>query len=91
MSIYLEIRPVSAAAFVCLLFLSVVFFFLLRPSGCHGVGSPRSSREDSHLLLLFTCPKVFQVVDYYSGIANDMFNNDVGKGGTYAYEAYEAK
>jgi hypothetical protein len=25
------------------------------------------------------------------GIANDMFNNDVGKGGAYAYEAYEAK
>ena len=24
-------------------------------------------------------------------IANDMYNNDVGKGGAYAYEAYEAK
>ena len=24
------------------------------------------------------------------GIANDMYNNDVGKGGAYAYEAYEA-
>ena len=22
---------------------------------------------------------------------NDMYNNDVGKGGAYAYEAYEAK
>ncbi len=25
------------------------------------------------------------------GIANDMYNNDVGKGVVYAYEAYEAK
>jgi len=25
------------------------------------------------------------------GIANDMYNNDVGKGGAYDYEAYEAK
>jgi hypothetical protein len=25
------------------------------------------------------------------GIANDMYNNDGGKRGTYAYEAYEAK
>jgi len=24
-------------------------------------------------------------------IANDMYNNDVGKGVVYAYEAYEAK
>jgi hypothetical protein len=25
------------------------------------------------------------------GIANDMYNNDGGKGRTYVYEAYEAK
>jgi hypothetical protein len=25
------------------------------------------------------------------GIANDMYNNDVGQGVVYAYEAYEAK
>ena len=25
------------------------------------------------------------------GIENDMYNNDVGKGAVYAYEAYEAK
>ena len=25
------------------------------------------------------------------GIANDMYNNDVGKGVVYAYEAYEVK
>jgi hypothetical protein len=25
------------------------------------------------------------------GIPNDMYNNDVGKGVVYAYEAYEAK
>jgi len=25
------------------------------------------------------------------GIANDMYNDDVGKGVVYAYEAYEAK
>jgi hypothetical protein len=25
------------------------------------------------------------------GIANDMYNNDVGKGVVYVYEAYEAK
>jgi hypothetical protein len=25
------------------------------------------------------------------GIANDMYNNDVGKGGAYDYEPYEAK
>jgi len=24
-------------------------------------------------------------------VANDMYNNDVGKGGAYDYEAYEAK
>ena len=27
----------------------------------------------------------------WRGIANDMYNNDVGKGVVYAYEAYEAK
>ena len=28
---------------------------------------------------------------YGRRIANDMYNNDVGKGVVYAYEAYEAK
>ena len=28
---------------------------------------------------------------WMGGIANDMYNNDVGKGVVYAYEAYEAK
>jgi len=32
-------------------------------------------------------------ISYFIGIIipNDMYNNDVGKGGVYAYEAYEVK
>ena len=29
--------------------------------------------------------------EWAEGLQNDMYNNDVGKGVVYAYEAYEAK
>ena len=62
-------------------------YYCLPPAG----GRIRSQGNKMRLLRRRTREGVEISGGMGGGIANDMYNNDVGKGVVYAYEAYEAK